>query len=428
MSDTPKPPPSWLIDGIGRIRAGLGLLHRSAVPPKVALLEIAQGAWLSQAMYVATKLRHRRRACLRTTQCRARRGKVGSDASATFRLMRALASNGILKQRRDGRFALTRVGQELRSDAPDTMAPMVELIGTPEHWEHWSSLLHAVRTGATAADEVRGMPIFEYLETRPEYAEVFNRAMTGVSSMAIESLGSTYDFSDRKLIVDVGGGHGALLGAVLRNAPLASGVLFDQPSVIAGAGAPLEAAGVRPRCTLIGGSFFESAARRRRCLSAQGDHSRLGRRSSADDPAQHSIGHRPDREAGDPRAGASRRCAAASRHVARPRDAGADGWPRTHRRPSTRTCWRRQAFDRPESYRPQVRCPSSRPCLRSPALRKRLPFREGCRGLRHGTLTMVSSEHASDRGGPQHRHQEPPARAQAPRGRTVAAMLALSGC
>jgi predicted transcriptional regulator len=185
--------------------------------------------------------------------------KVGSDASATFRLMRALASNGILTQRRDGRFALTRVGQELRSDAPDTMAPMVELIGTPEHWEHWSGLLHAVRTGAAAADEVRGMPIFDYLETRPEYAEVFNRAMTGVSSMAIESLGSTYDFSDRKLIVDVGGGHGALLGAVLRSAPLASGVLFDQPSVIAGAGAPLEAAGVRPRCTLIGGSFVESA-------------------------------------------------------------------------------------------------------------------------------------------------------------------------
>jgi hypothetical protein len=73
------------------------------------------------------------------------------------------------------------------------MAPMVELIGTPEHWEHWSSLLHAVRTGATAADEVRGMPI------------------------------------------------------------------FDQPSVIAGAGAPLEAAAVRQRCTLISGSFFESA-------------------------------------------------------------------------------------------------------------------------------------------------------------------------
>jgi hypothetical protein len=172
--------------------------------------------------------------------------------------MRALASNGILKQRRDGRFALTRVGQELRSDTPDTMAAMVELIGTPEHWEHWGSLLQSVRTGETAAEAVRGMPIFDYFETRPEYAEVFNRAMTGVSSMAIESLDGAYDFSDRKMIVDVGGGHGALLGAVLRKAPRASGVLFDQPSVIDGAGAPLEAAGVSERCTMIAGSFFES--------------------------------------------------------------------------------------------------------------------------------------------------------------------------
>jgi O-methyltransferase domain/Dimerisation domain len=259
VSVIPKSPPSWLIDGVGRVRAGLGLLHRSAVPPKVALLEIAQGAWLSQAMYVATKLRIADALASGPQSADDVAREVGSDPAGTFRLMRALASNGILKQRRDGRFALTRVGKELRSDASDTMAPMVELIGTPEHWEHWTGLLHAVRTGATAADEVRGMPIFEYLETKPAYAEVFNRAMTGVSGMAIESLGQAYDFSDRKLVVDVGGGHGALLGAVLRDAPQANGVLFDQPSVIAGAGAPLEAAGVEDRCTLVGGSFFESA-------------------------------------------------------------------------------------------------------------------------------------------------------------------------
>jgi hypothetical protein len=258
VSDTSKPPPAWLIDGIGRVRAGRGLLHRAAVPPKVALLEIAQGAWLAQALYVATKLGIADALVSGPLSADEVANKVGSDAGATFRLMRALASNGILKQRRDGTFALTRVGQELRTDSPDTMAAMVELIGTPEHWEHWGSLLHSVQTGETAAEAVRGMPIFDYLETRPEYAEVFNRAMTGVSSMAIESLDSAYDFSDRKLIVDVGGGHGALLGAVLRNAPGASGVLFDQPSVIDGAGAPLEAAGVSERCTMVGGSFFES--------------------------------------------------------------------------------------------------------------------------------------------------------------------------
>jgi len=102
------------------------------------------------------------------------------------------------------------------------------------------------------------MPFFDYLETDPEFAAVFNDAMTGVSSMAIENLPPAYDFSDRKLIVDVGGGHGALLGAVLRNAPQALGVLFDLPSVVANAGPVLDAAGVSSRCTVTGGSFFES--------------------------------------------------------------------------------------------------------------------------------------------------------------------------
>ncbi len=253
-----KTPPPWLIDGIGRVRAGLGLLYRSAVPPKVALLELAQGAWLAQALYVAAKLGIADQLASQPLSAADVAGKLGTDSGATFRLMRALASNGIFKQRRDGRFALTRIGHELRTDTPDTMAPMVELIGTPQHWEHWASLLYSVRTGSTAAEHVRGMPIFDYLESVPEYAEIFNRAMTGVSSLAIESLGDAYDFSDRKAIVDVGGGHGALLAAVLQKAPGASGVLFDLPSVIDGAGAPLKAAGVDRRCTMIGGSFFES--------------------------------------------------------------------------------------------------------------------------------------------------------------------------
>jgi hypothetical protein len=99
VSDTSKPPPSWLINGIGRIRAGLGLLHRSAVPPKVALLEIAQGAWLSQAMYVATKLGIADVLASGPLSAEQVAGKVGSDASTTFRLIRALASNGVLTPR-----------------------------------------------------------------------------------------------------------------------------------------------------------------------------------------------------------------------------------------------------------------------------------------------------------------------------------------
>jgi hypothetical protein len=216
-----------------------------------------QGAWLTQAIYVATRLGIADALGDGALTADEVAHRVGVDPGATYRVMRALASNGVLKLRR-GRFRLTRVGQALRTDHQGSMAPMAAMVGSAEHWEHWGSLLHSVQTGGTAVEELRGAPIFEYLETNPAYAAVFNDAMTGVSAVAIEMAVPLYDFTDRKLIVDVGGGHGALLAAVLARAPQASGILFDLPSVVDGAGALLDQAGVADRCTLEGGSFFEA--------------------------------------------------------------------------------------------------------------------------------------------------------------------------
>jgi len=258
MPSSPKPPPPWLIDGIGRIRAGLGLVRRSAVPANVAMLEIAQGAWLTQAISTASRFGMFDVLGERPATADEVARRAETDPQATFRLLRALASNSILKQQKDGRFALSRLGRALRSNAPGTLAPMVEFIGHPKHWEHWSELSYAVQTGQTAVWKLRGTSIFEYLETDPELAEVFNDAMTSVSGMAVEALLPAYDFSDRRLIVDVGGGHGALLSAVLQQAGDAKGVLFDLPSVVASAGPILESAGVSARCTVTGGSFFDS--------------------------------------------------------------------------------------------------------------------------------------------------------------------------
>lgn len=251
-------PPAAVIRAVGRLRSALTTVTRSAVPANVALLEIAQGAWLTQALYVAVKLgiADALRDGPRSAADVAR--DAGSDPQATYRIMRALAANGVLALRRDGRFTLTRVGQPLRRDHPGSMAAMIEMIGHPDHWEHWGSLLHSARTGRTAVEHLRGTPIFDYLERAPDYAAVFHDAMTGVSAMAIDMAVPLYDFTGRSLVVDVGGGHGALLAAVLAAAPRARGVLFDLPSVIAGAGAEFDAAGVSDRYTSTAGSFFES--------------------------------------------------------------------------------------------------------------------------------------------------------------------------
>lgn len=258
MTTVSKAPPSWLIDGIGRVRAGLGFLHRSAVPPNVALFELAQGAWVSQALSAAVRLRlaDELAAGPRSADEVARR--VGSDPAATYRLLRALASKGVFTLRADGRFGLTRMGRMLRSDAEGSMAPMIALVGAPEHWQHWSDLEYSVRTGRTAVEKQRGLEIFDYLETNADYAKTFNDAMTGVSTVAIEAAVPLYDFTDRRLIVDVGGGHGALLIAALAAAPGARGVLFDLPSVAEGARHAVAAAGLTRRCSVEDGSFFES--------------------------------------------------------------------------------------------------------------------------------------------------------------------------
>lgn len=255
---TPKTPPRWLIDGIGKIREGLSVLHRSAVPANVALMELGFGAWTTQALYVAAKLRIADALSDGPRHADDVAREVGSDPDATFRLMRALASVGVFKLRKDGSFALTATGRALRWGTEETMAPMVAMVASPAHWEHWGHLLHSVTTGGTAVEKLRGVPMFDYLQTNPEYAKTFNDAMTGTSGMAIQAAVPLYDFTDRRLIVDVGGGHGALLAAVLAAAPEARGIVFDLPSVVEGAQETLDAAGVGARCTTVGGSFFDS--------------------------------------------------------------------------------------------------------------------------------------------------------------------------
>lgn len=247
-----------MINGAGKVRAGLGLLHRASAPANITLFELTQGAWITQALYVAVKLgiADTLAGGALTADDVARR--VGASPDATFRLMRALASKGVFKLRRDGRFALNAAANALRSDTEGSLAPLIAMVGSPPHWQHWSELLHCVQTGQTAVEKLHGATIFEYLDSQPEYAKVFNDAMTAVSAMAIDAAVPVYDFTQRRLVVDVGGGHGALLAAVLKAAPAARGVLFDLPSVVADAGSAFAAAGVNARVTTASGSFFES--------------------------------------------------------------------------------------------------------------------------------------------------------------------------
>jgi hypothetical protein len=172
--------------------------------------------------------------------------------------MRALISEGIFKRRRDGRFALNALGETLRSDAPMSMAGMARMVGHPHYREHWSGLADAVRTGEAYPPKLRGMGSWEWLETQPEFAAIFNDAMTSVSEFAVAPMVAAYDFTPFPTIVDVGGGHGRLLSAIVAATPGVRGVLYDLPQVVEGAPELLTKHGVAERVRVEAGSFFDA--------------------------------------------------------------------------------------------------------------------------------------------------------------------------
>lgn len=253
-----KVPPARVVRIIESARAALQKVNRAMVPGYIALLETAQGAWVSQALYVAAKLGIADELANGPKTADEVAAKVGGHPDSVFRLMRMLAGRDVFRQLSDGRFELAAMGEALRADAPNTLRSMVLFIGSPEHWAEWGELLHSVQTGRPSPEKLYGKSYFDHLDEAPEQAAIFNDAMSAMARLANETVIPAYDFSGFKLIVDIGGGHGNLLSAILRSAPTARGVLFDLPSVVAGSGPVLEAAGVANRCAVEGGSFMDS--------------------------------------------------------------------------------------------------------------------------------------------------------------------------
>lgn len=118
--------------------------------------------------------------------------------------------------------------------------------------------MHSVKTGEPAFPEVYGMTTWEYRASHPEESALFDGAMTGLSLAEAEAVVRSYDFSGIGVLVDVGGGKGALLAAILAANPALSGILFDQPHVVADAKDLLERAGVADRCEVVDGDFFKA--------------------------------------------------------------------------------------------------------------------------------------------------------------------------
>jgi O-methyltransferase domain/Dimerisation domain len=183
---------------------------------------------------------------------------TGAHEDTLYRVLRTLASVGLFDEVAPHRFGLTAAGEFLRSDVPGSVRDLGVFICDPFHFRMYAELMHSLMTGKSAAEKFLGMPMFEYLPRDPELSESFNRAMTGFSAAVIPAVLKTYDFSGIDVLVDVAGGHGEVLGSILRQYPKMRGVLADLDHVIAGAVPHLEQMGVKGRCETVAIDFFKS--------------------------------------------------------------------------------------------------------------------------------------------------------------------------
>jgi hypothetical protein len=182
--------------------------------------------------------------------------RAGTDADATHRLLRALATIDILEEV-DGAFAVTEFGRPLVSDSPASLAPQAKLNADAAVWAAWGNLAHSVRTGETAFDALHGIDVWTHRSRHPEHSRNFDDLMTSISAPIADAVAASYDFGSRSHVVDVGGGQGSLLAAVLRRFGHVTGEVLDQPHVVASDG-PTDLA---DRWTGTGGSFFEGVPR-----------------------------------------------------------------------------------------------------------------------------------------------------------------------
>ena len=176
---------------------------------------------------------------------------------ALYRMLRALTSVGIFAETAAGCFALTPLAECLQTGAPHSLRSWAMLCGEEWWWHAWGKLSAGVQTGQTPFVQSHHMELFAYLTHHPDAAQLFDEAMTDMTGADFRATLAAYDFTGAATAIDIGGGQGLLLAALLQMYPQMRGMLFDRAPVLDGARQLLQREGVAARCVCVAGDFFD---------------------------------------------------------------------------------------------------------------------------------------------------------------------------
>lgn len=183
---------------------------------------------------------------------------IDAHGQSVHRLLRAAVQVELVTETADGRFDLAGPGQYLRTGVAGTMRDTARFFCGDPSWSAWGRLDHSVRTGQVALEHVFGMTGFEWLATRPHEEQLFNNSMAEWTAVITPDIVASYDWSRYGTLVDLGGGNGTLVSALVAAVPTLRGAVYDKENAGDGARAVFEAAGVTDRAEFIAGDFFSA--------------------------------------------------------------------------------------------------------------------------------------------------------------------------
>src|SRR5262245_23605039 len=228
-----------------------------AAPPHAQLIQMAMSHWVSHIVYVAAQLGVADHLAKGPMSADDLARLTSTHAPSLYRLLRMLASLGIVTEDASNRFTLTPLGEALKTGAPGSARPTILTLAS-SWWMHgFGELLYSVQTGKSGFEKFLGMPIFDWFAKHPDEASMFSETMVGFHGGEPPAVAAAYDFSGLKTIVDVGGATGNLLTTILGRYAGSRGSLYDLPHVVRDAPKLIQSRGLTERITIEAGSFFE---------------------------------------------------------------------------------------------------------------------------------------------------------------------------